>query len=132
MHKTPQPLPSKNMLNEYPLLRFAKGGEGEGERGKKTCKKRKLVHSSTIINFFGGQGGYKNDYPLQLKFVENLVLFIVKSYNVLSCVESFWLPRLVMWHDLKICFPSHKQLGKDHISTFAFKNDGNISFTYIK
>jgi hypothetical protein len=29
VHKTPQP---KNMLNEYPLLRFAKGGEG-GEKG---------------------------------------------------------------------------------------------------
>lgn len=35
------------------------------------------------INFFGGQGGYKNDYPFQLKFVENLVLFIVKGYIVL-------------------------------------------------
>jgi hypothetical protein len=109
------------MLNEYPLLRFAKGGEGGGERGKKTCKKRKLVHSSTIINFVGGQGDYKNNYPLQLKFVENLVLFIVKGYNVVSYVESFWLQILVMWHDLNICFPSHKQLGKNRTSKFAFK-----------
>jgi hypothetical protein len=79
VHKTPQLPPLKNMLNAYPLLRFAKGGEGGGERGKKTCKKRKLVHSSTIINFFGGQGGYKNNHLLQLKFVENLMLLIVKG-----------------------------------------------------
>ncbi len=49
---------TKKMLNEYPLLRVAKGGEGWGKKDNKTCKKRKLVHSSTIIDFFGDQGGY--------------------------------------------------------------------------
>jgi len=27
------------MLNEYPLVRFAKSGEGEGERGNKHVRK---------------------------------------------------------------------------------------------
>ncbi len=50
VHKTPQPPPSKNMLSEYPLLRFAKGGEGEGEKGKKPCKKRKSIHQPSLIS----------------------------------------------------------------------------------
>jgi hypothetical protein len=54
-------------LNEY-LNRFTKykfesrsanqGGDGGG-RGKKACKKRKLVHLLSINDFFGDKGGYQ-------------------------------------------------------------------------
>jgi hypothetical protein len=78
----------KHLLNEHPnefiknkleLRSINQSGEGSGERGKKACKKKKLVHPSSILKFYGGEGHYqKIDYP-QLKFVENLIFFITKS-----------------------------------------------------
>jgi len=51
----------KHLLNELPneFTRYNlesmfvdQGGEGGGERGKKECKKKNLIHTSSIINLF--------------------------------------------------------------------------------
>jgi hypothetical protein len=94
-------------LNEY-LKKFTKckfksrcanqGGEGGGgRRGKKACKKRKLVHPSSINDFFGGKGGYQKTSLFNSSlFMRDLVFFIAKSYKALSSVESPWLWKLMM------------------------------------
>jgi hypothetical protein len=85
-------LMKKNLLNEHPnefiknkleLRSIYQSGEGGGERGKKACKKKKLVHPSSIIKFYGGEGHYqKLNYP-QLKFVENLIFSLSKATKAL-------------------------------------------------
>jgi hypothetical protein len=51
------------LLNEH-LEEFAKQNielgyfESGGKIGRKTCEKGKVVHPSTITDFFGGKGGY--------------------------------------------------------------------------
>jgi hypothetical protein len=53
----------EHLLNEH-LEEFAKQNielgsfESGGKIGRKTCKKWKVVHPSTITDFFGGKGGY--------------------------------------------------------------------------
>jgi len=48
-----------NTLIDLPSTNLNQGGEGGQRRGKKACKKRKLVHPSSINDFFGGKGGYQ-------------------------------------------------------------------------
>jgi hypothetical protein len=44
----------------------------------------------------------KKGYHAQLKFIEDLVLYIAKGYEAMSSVESPWLHYLVMHRDNKI------------------------------
>jgi len=48
-----------NTLIDLPSTNLNQGGEGGQRRGKKACKKRKLVHPSSINDCFGGKGGYQ-------------------------------------------------------------------------
>ncbi len=117
-------LMKKHLLNEHPnefiknkleLRSINQSGEGSGERGKKACKKKELVHSSSILKFYGGEGHYqKIDYP-QLKFVENLIFSLRKVTKALWCVESSWFWRLVMQQDPKFYLCYSKCLVKNHI-----------------
>jgi hypothetical protein len=71
--------PNKFIKNKLQLRSLNQSGEGSRKRGERACKTKKLVHPSSIIKFYGGEGHYqKINYP-QLKFVENLVFFIMES-----------------------------------------------------
>lgn len=76
-----------------------------GESHQKS-KKRKIVQSSQIIDFFSSQQPYKKVEQLQINFITNLVLIIAKGYVPLSIVESQWLRRMVLQCNSKIAFPS--------------------------
>jgi hypothetical protein len=39
---------------------------------------------------------YKKSNPIQMGFIENLVLMIAKGYMPLPIVESLWLRRMVL------------------------------------
>jgi hypothetical protein len=39
---------------------------------------------------------YKKSNPIQMGFIENLILMIAKGYMPLSIVESPWLRRMVL------------------------------------
>jgi hypothetical protein len=68
----------------------------------------------------------KGDHA-QLKFIEDLVLYIAKGYESLSSVESSWLHNFVMCKDNKIWFPSWRQLMEEHIPSMLQK----IMDTYV-
>jgi len=91
-----------------------KEAKSTGPRCEKS-KKRKGVAPSTITEYFGSQQPYKSSNPMQTHFIENLVSFVAKGYEVLSTMECPWLCRLVIKQNGKIHFPTHKQLVKDHI-----------------
>jgi hypothetical protein len=75
--------PNEFIKNKLELRSIDQSGEGGGERGKKACKKKNLVHPSSIIKFYGGEGHYqKIDHP-QLKFVANLILSLRKATKAL-------------------------------------------------
>jgi hypothetical protein len=69
-------------------------------------KKHKGVAPSTITKYFGTQQPYKNSYPMQIRFIKNLVLFVAKGYEILFIVECFWFHRLVMRQNGKVRFPT--------------------------
>jgi hypothetical protein len=60
--------------------------EFTGPRHEKN-KKCKGVAPSTITKYFGSQQLYKSFDPTQICFIEDLMLFVVKGYDVLSKVE---------------------------------------------
>ncbi len=79
--------------------------DGDGGSRQK-CKKKKTITPLAIIDFFGGGTGYKKNDHAQLKFIEDLVLYIAKGYEAMSNVELPWLHRLVVCRNNKIRFPS--------------------------
>jgi hypothetical protein len=54
------------------------------------------VAPSTITKYFGSQQPYKNYDPMQIHFIENVMLFVAKGYEALSTLECPWLYHLVM------------------------------------
>jgi hypothetical protein len=76
--------------------------------GRKKCKNYKRATPFVITEFFSNVQSYKSSNPLQLVFIEDLVLFITKGYVPLSTMESSWLWHLVMQQNVKVCFPTRK------------------------
>jgi hypothetical protein len=62
----------------------------------KNQKKWKGVPPSSIINFLVGGISYYKKNGVQIKFIEDLVLYACKGYETIWIIESFWLRRLVM------------------------------------
>jgi hypothetical protein len=58
---------------------------------------------------------YKKFNPMQMGFIEDLVLIIIKGYMPLSIVGSPWLKQMVLHFCGQIQFPSHKQLVCEHL-----------------
>ncbi len=56
--------------------------------GRKKCKNYKRATPFVITEFFSNVQSYKSSNPLQLVFIEDLVLFITKGYVPLSTMES--------------------------------------------
>jgi len=59
-------------------------------------------------------GYWKNIASFQLRFNEEFMFFIAKSYKMLSWMESPWLLKLAMWKDPKIHFPTQNKLVGEH------------------
>jgi hypothetical protein len=95
-------------------IEFASLGHGKS----KQCKG---VAPSTITEYFGSQQPYKSFDPMQICFIEDLMLFVAKGYEVLSMVECPWLHHLVMRQNGKVCFHTRKQLVKNHIPPMLAK-----------
>jgi hypothetical protein len=101
------------MVSKYKNHR-TKEVESTGPRRERK-KKCKGVAPSTITKYFGSQQLYKSFDPTHIRFIEDLMLFVVKGYEVLSKVECPWFHHLVMRQNGKFHFPIQKQLVKDHI-----------------
>jgi hypothetical protein len=67
-----------------------------GLQNVKNPKKWKGVPPSSIINFLGGGTSYCKNNGVQIKFIEDLVLYACKGYETIWTIESSWLRRLVM------------------------------------
>ena len=85
-------------------------------------KKEKEVHQALqIVDFFESKEAQKKlDLP-HMNFLQNLMLLIAKGCIQLSLVESQYIQRLVVMCELKINFPSKKQLIKEHIPAMFMK-----------
>ncbi len=68
-----------------------------------------------IIIFFGDVKLYKKFNPMQMGFIEDLVLMIVTGYMPLSIVGSPWLKQMVLHLSGQVQFPFHKQLVYEHL-----------------
>jgi len=51
-------------------------------------EKRHVIGYGAIIDHFGNGNHYKKDDAQQQKFMEDLLLFVVKGYMLISIVES--------------------------------------------
>ena len=81
-----------------------------GEENKKQrSRKWKSVAPSSITKFFGYQTLHQKTNAPQLKFLEELVLFVAKGYVVLSIVDNNQLKESQGW------FPSRKQMSQELI-----------------
>ncbi len=67
---------------------FAKNEDETSSPSREKCKNYKRATPFTIIEFFFNVQSYKSSNPLQLVFIEDLVLFIMKGYVPLSTMES--------------------------------------------
>lgn len=61
-----------------------------------------------IINHFGNINLYIEEDVEQNKLMEDLLLFVSKSYMFISIVESQWLRRLVMHQNPQVMFQNQK------------------------
>jgi len=58
------------------------------EGGKKKSKTWNVMHPLTITKYLSDHQGYRKGDPLQLKFIEDLVLYnITKGYEVFSFIK---------------------------------------------
>ncbi len=62
--------------------------EGRNSNKRKNCNNRASIMPTTIIMFFGRVRPYKKSNPIQMGFIEDLILMIANSYMPLSIVES--------------------------------------------
>lgn len=88
---------------------------------RKKSKTRPTIPPSEITSFFGAQRPYNKSDPAQVKFMEDLLLFICKSYQPLSIVEDQWLRRFIMHQNPKVIFPSLRQLVREHLPLMLAK-----------
>jgi hypothetical protein len=87
---------------------YVKGRNG-GERKK--CKQRASTTLIVINIFFGNVRPCKKSNPIQMRFIEDLVLIITKGYMPMSIVESPWLKQMVLCLCGQVQFPFWKLLG---------------------
>ncbi len=81
------------------------------ELHRENPKKRSTIGYVVIIEHFGSANPYKKDDAQQQKFMKDL-LFVAKTYMLISVVESQWLRHLVMWQNPQIVFSNRKQMVK--------------------
>jgi hypothetical protein len=107
------------MVSKYKNHRIEEA-KSAGLRHEKN-KKHMGVAPSTITKYFGSQQPYKSFDPMHIHFIENLMLFVAKRYEILFMVECPLLCCLVMKQNGKIHFPTRKQLVKNHIPLMLAK-----------
>jgi hypothetical protein len=82
----------KHVTNERPnLVKYMVHKtilEGEDSSKRQKCKSRAFVTLMAIMIFFGGVKPYKKSNPMQMGFIEDLVLMIVKGYMPLSIMKT--------------------------------------------
>lgn len=65
-----------------------------GEQQK--WKHKAFATLTTIINFSENVRPYKNSNPIQMGFIDDLVLMIVNGYMCLFIVDNPWLKQMVL------------------------------------
>ncbi len=73
---------------------------------KQPTKKKPNISSSSIFYFFTSREPFKNDDLKQQKFLENLVLLIVKIHLHLQFVKSVWPKGLILHFCILVQFLS--------------------------
>ncbi len=69
--------------------------------GKNGGKQQKWKHKAfatltTITNFFENVKPYKKSNPIQMGFIDDLVLMVVNGYMCLFIVDNLWLKQMVL------------------------------------
>jgi len=64
---------------------------------------------------------YKNSDPIQEFFLEDLLLYIIKSYQPLNSTKNVWLKRLVFHQCGRVTFLSKQQLSDKVIMSMVSK-----------
>lgn len=95
--------------------------EEASRSARKKSKKRDTIPPTTISAFFGASRPYASTDPHQLSFMEDLLLYICKSYQPLSTVEDPWFRRLVLSQNPRVVFPSRRQLMREHLPAMVAK-----------
>jgi hypothetical protein len=63
---------------------------------RQPTKKRPIMTTSAISNFFGAIDLYKKDNVHQKDFEENFGLLVIKNYLLIQFIENIWLKFLIM------------------------------------
>jgi hypothetical protein len=76
----------KHLLNKHPKD-FVKY-KTRSKRGKKKSKKWNVMHPLAITKYLSSHQGYRKGDLLQMKFIEDLVLYnIMKGYEVFTSIK---------------------------------------------
>jgi len=110
----------KHVANEH-ILEYLlhKNSNVKGRNGgkQKKMQAKGIYHTYNHHDFFGKCEPYKKSNPIELGFIEDLVLMIAKGYMPLSIVESPWLRRMVFTIVVKFNFLFVNNL---FVNTFLF------------
>jgi hypothetical protein len=80
---------------------------------RQPLKKRPIMTTSAISNFFGAIDLYKKDNVHQKDFEENLSLLISKNHLLIQFIENIWLKCLIMQLYLVFfSFPKNRSIMK--------------------
>ena len=82
-------------------------------------KKRPGLPPSSIVEFFGFVEPFRKDNEQQKAFLEDLVLWVIKSYLPLRVVEGIWLQRMALRLCPRIVFPSRKVFTDEVLPTLV-------------
>lgn len=107
-------------FDKYKRLKLEEESSTAGPAFKKS-KTRSTIPPGDISQYFSSQRSYHKADPAQVKFMEDLVLFVCKSYQPLSVVDDQWMRRLLMHQNPKLLFPSRRSLVREHLPNMVGK-----------
>jgi hypothetical protein len=97
-----------------------------GNKWEINCKEKE--NCSTISNyiFLGSHKLYSKSNQTQQDFLEDLILYIVKGYHLLSSIENSWLKHLIICQCGHVQFPFQEQLVNEVLLVIMTKPRKNI------
>jgi hypothetical protein len=90
----------KSILNERVVVKLFEI-DHSWQHGKKKVGAIGIASTS----FLGSTNPYKNANEAQQRFIEDLVLYMCKSYKPLSTCKNIWLRKLVLHQCPYVVFP---------------------------
>ncbi len=79
------------------------------------------VAPSSILDFFSSLNLFLKDHDMQKRFLQNVMLFVIKGFLPLRTMESIWFQRLILQLYPKVSFLSKRVFTKKVFLTLVNK-----------